>query len=113
LERQGLIERQRGERDRVLSGQHALEIAVPNLVVLPWEAVVEFRNHAGSAEARAMLREFGQKAATEYLEDAEAFLGSIRYGVVDALFFAFERQRQGWPERIAAAQEQGVLQSRM
>src|SRR5215203_964418 len=53
-----------------LDGREALGIAVPNVGALPWEAVVEFRDHAGSTEARAMLREFEEKAAHEEPEDA-------------------------------------------
>jgi len=83
-------------------GRLALEIAVPNIGALPWEAVVEFRDHAGSVEARAMLREFERKAASEEPEDAEAFLRSVHRDVVGALFSVLEQQRPAWPEKILA-----------
>lgn len=83
-------------------GRTALQIAVPNLGVLPWAAVVEFRNHGGSAEARAMLREFEIKAALEEPEDAEAYLKSVARDVTRAMAGAAQAQSRKWPARIAA-----------
>jgi len=37
-------------------GREALSVVVPNVEALPWETVLEFREHPGSGEARAMLR---------------------------------------------------------
>ena len=35
-------------------GGEALDIVVPHLGSLPWEAVMDFRDHQGSCEARAL-----------------------------------------------------------
>lgn len=73
-----------------------------NVGVLPWEAVVEFREHGGSVEARAMLREFEEKAAREEPEDAAAFLRGVSQDVTAAMATAAAAQRQRWPIRAAA-----------
>lgn len=75
------------------AGLDALEILVPDLASLPWEAVFEFRDHPGCAEARAMLREFEEKAATQEPEDANSYLRSVQDQVHDALFSAIEDKR--------------------
>ncbi|MDQ3658206.1 MAG: hypothetical protein M3338_00835 [Actinomycetota bacterium] len=74
---------------------------VPDVGSLPWEAVVEFREHGGSSEARAMLREFEEKAALEEPEDAATFLKSIAQDTTHAMFSAFEAQRRSLPEQLA------------
>lgn len=43
-------------------GDRALEIWVPGLGGLPWEAILEFRQHPGAAEARHRLRELEREA---------------------------------------------------
>jgi len=45
------------------SGDKALNILVPNLSALSWEAVDDFRSHPGCSEARAMLRMFESNVA--------------------------------------------------
>lgn len=94
-----MIERRGFTADRV--GASALGVVVPNVGGLPWEAVVEFRQHPASAEARAMLREFEERAAREEPEDANTFLRSIESDVREALFAACEELRPSWPEKIA------------
>ena len=84
-----------------LDGSDALGILVPNVGGLPWEAVVEFREHGGSAEARAMLREFEERAAREHSEDAREFLRSIAQDVAGALASAYEAQRRTVTEQLA------------
>jgi hypothetical protein len=44
------------------TGEIALELFAPDLSEVPWEAVLEFRDHPGSREARDRLREFEQAA---------------------------------------------------
>ena len=44
------------------SGATALGIIVPDLGQLSWEAVVDFREHAGSEDARGRLREIEERA---------------------------------------------------
>lgn len=75
------------------AGLDALEILVPDLGSLPWEAVFEFRDHPGCAEARAMLGEFEERAATQEPADAHSYLRSIQDQVHDALFSAIEEKR--------------------
>jgi hypothetical protein len=41
-----------------VAGNEALGVVAGNVGVLPWEAVLEFRDHKGSREARERLREF-------------------------------------------------------
>jgi hypothetical protein len=60
-----------------LAGGEALSIVVPNLGALPWEAVAEFRDHPGSEDARARLREFEGRAAAQEPEDAYRFLKQV------------------------------------
>ena len=94
-----MLEARGGRPER--AGLDALEVVVPNISALPWEASVEFREHKGSAEARAMLREFERKAASEEPEDATAYLVGLHQEVQDALFSALEQQRTQWPKKIA------------
>lgn len=82
-------------------GSEALRLLVPDISSLPWEAVVEFRAHGGSAEARAMLREFEETAAREEPEDASAAFHRIAADVVGAMTSALEAQQKRLPERLA------------
>jgi hypothetical protein len=66
------------------TGSDALAVKVPNLSAVPWEAVVAFREHPGSQEARAKLREFDARAMAEAPEDAYTYLASVRQQVSDA-----------------------------
>lgn len=82
-------------------GADTLCAIVPNLGAVPWEAVLEFREHPGSAEARAMLREFEEKAAREEPEDALAYMLGVQRNVSEALFSALEAKRTRWLTKIA------------
>ena len=82
-------------------GSEALRLLVPDIGSLPWEAVVEFRAHGGSAEARAMLRDFEETAAREEPEDANAAFRRIATDVVGALTSAMESQQKRLPEQLA------------
>ena len=68
---------------------------------LPWEAVVEFRDHPGSQEARAKLREFDERAAQGDAEAANAYLRAVAQEVTDMLFRVIDDQRKGLPEQMA------------
>jgi hypothetical protein len=81
-------------------GADALNFLVPNLAELPWEAIVEYREHPASAEARAILREFDERAASEEAGDAYDYGRSVQQEVTDALFEALAEQRRGWPEEL-------------
>lgn len=82
-------------------GRTALEVLAPDLSGLPWETVLEFRDHPGSVEARAMLREFEEKAAEEEPADARAFFRGVQAQVTGALLWMIEGTRVPLPERMA------------
>jgi len=82
------------------AGSEALEILVPNVGALPWEAVVEWREHSGSAEARGKLREFEQRAAESEPEDATAFLTQVAREVVAGYQAAYEELLPSLPEQL-------------
>lgn len=94
-----MVERRRIAPER--DGNEALGVIAPNVGALPWEAVIEFREHNGSVQAWAMLREFEEKATREEPEDASAFLRSIEREVREALFAAHKELRPSWPKKIA------------
>lgn len=83
------------------SGSEALRILVRNLGSLPWEAVVEFREHPGSQEARMKLREFEELAAQEEPQDAYNFLARVSQEVTDSLLSAWQSLRPSLPEELA------------
>lgn len=74
-------------------GDEALRILVPNIGKLPWEAVAEFREHPGCAEARSHLREFEQRAAEQEPEDAAAYLRAVAQQVSSAYMQALHDSR--------------------
>ncbi len=74
---------------------------VPNLGSLPWEAVLEFREHQGSAEARAKLREFESRAAEQEPEDAYQFLKGVTREISDAYAAVINDLAPKLPEALA------------
>ena len=84
-----------------LAGSGPLAFAVPHVGALPWEAVVEFRDHDGSREARAKLREFDELAARGDAESANAHLLAVGQELTAVLFQAIKDQRKGLPEQMA------------
>ncbi len=83
-----MVERRGSAAD--YAGSEALSILVPNVGALPWEVVVEYREHRGSAQARARLREFEQLAAEEEPQDAYDFLKKVSREVNRAYQAAIE-----------------------
>lgn len=83
------------------SGSESLRLFARNLGALPWEAVVGFREHPGSQEARSKLREFEERAATEEPQDAYDFLARVSQETTDALLAAWEDLRPSLPEDLA------------
>jgi hypothetical protein len=83
-----------------LPGSEALSYVIPNLGRMPWEAIVEFREHDGSEEARAKLREFEQRAA-EDAQDAFNYGRGAGQEITAARFGALEDQRSSLPEELA------------
>lgn len=81
-------------------GSEALEVTVPNIGALPWEAVLEFRSHPGSAEARGKLREFEEKVAREEPADAYTFLKRVSQEVNNAYEQALKEFAPRLPEKL-------------
>jgi hypothetical protein len=71
-------------------GGQALEIFAPNLGEVPWEAVCEFREHAGCQEARAKLREFEQRALDAEPADGKAFVLRLSQEINRDFMLAFQ-----------------------
>jgi hypothetical protein len=92
VERRGIVP------DR--AGSEALDLLVPNVGALPWEAVVEWRDHPGSQEARAKLREFEERAARAEPEEAQDFLRQVDREVVDGLLAAYSELLPSLPEEL-------------
>ena len=74
------------QTSQMASGEAALRIVVPHVALLPWETIAAFRDHPGSQEARARLREIEERAATEGLEDALTFQRRVSQEVTNDLF---------------------------
>jgi hypothetical protein len=83
------------------AGTEALSVLVPNLGAAPWETVVEFREHRGSVEARAQLREFERLAAEQEPRDAYDFLKKVSQEVNRAYRAAVEELAPSLPEAMA------------
>jgi hypothetical protein len=94
-----MVERRGIAPDR--AGSEALDIVAPNVGVLPWEAVVEFREHSGSTEARARLREFEALAASQDPQDAYDFLKRVSREVNQAYLDAIHSLAPSLPENLA------------
>jgi hypothetical protein len=75
-----------GRIRRTHSGQAALGIVVPHVAGLRWETIMEFREHPGSREARARLREIEERAMTEDPADAVEFQQRVGQEVTNDLF---------------------------
>ncbi|MDX8153370.1 hypothetical protein SK069_17360 [Patulibacter brassicae] len=83
------------------SGATALEIAAPNLGALRWEEILDFREHPGAKEARALLLSFERVAAAEEPSDAADFLRKVSQQVTDALLNALADRRTNVPRAVA------------
>lgn len=84
-----------------LAGSEALSIVVPNLASVPWEAVIEYRDHPGSEDARGRLREFERLAQEEEPEDAYEFLRKVSQQVSRAYRGGVEDLAPSLPEDLA------------
>lgn len=83
------------------AGGEALGLVVADLGALPWEGVVEFREHPGSGEARERLREFERLAASQEPEDAYDFLKKVSQEINRANRAAIEDLAPSLPEDLA------------
>lgn len=82
-------------------GDEALSIIVPNIGSLPWEAVVGFREHHGSEEARAQLREFERLATEQEPQDAYDFLKAVSAEVNRGFMATVKELAPNLPEELA------------
>jgi hypothetical protein len=55
------------------TGRIALDILVPDVGNLPWQAVAEYREHPGSEDARGKLHDFEQRAMAAEPDDPLVF----------------------------------------
>ncbi len=83
-----------------LAGSEALAVLVPDLSIVPWEAVIEYREHPGSAEARERLREFERLAQEDEPETAYDFLRKVSQEVNRAYRAAMVDLAPSLPEGI-------------
>lgn len=81
-------------------GTEPLRILVPNLGNLPWEVIVEFREHHGSQEARTKLKELEERVAQEELQGNCDFLLRVSQETTNALLAAWEDLRPSLPEEL-------------
>jgi hypothetical protein len=82
------------------AGSEALSIIVGDIGGVPWEAVVEFRDHHGSREAREQLREFERLASEADPQDAYDFLKSVSVEVNRGFRAAIEALAPSLPEEL-------------
>ena len=94
-----MIEHGGAEPDR--AGSEALSLIVGDVGTLPWEAVLEFRDHKGSREARDQLREFERLAIESEPQDAYEYLRRIAFEVNGGFRAAVEELAPKLPEELA------------
>ena len=68
------------------SGRTALEYLCFDVGNLPWEAVAEYRDHAGSEEARGKLRDLEERAIAADPEDPLEFQRDVAREITQELF---------------------------
>ena len=83
------------------SGQHAVRLATRDLAQVPWEQIIEFREHAGAQEARAKLREFERLASVEGPDDAAEYLRSVSNQISHAYLATIRENRPRLADAIA------------
>ena len=91
----------RGGVEADLAGSEALSIIVGDVGALPWEAVLEFRDHGGSQEARHRLREFERLAVESEPRDAYDFMRKVGHEVNRGFRAAVEELAPSLPEDLA------------
>lgn len=74
-------------------GVMAVTVAVPGIDQLSWEEICEFREHAGSDEARAKLRDAEERVAAEDLPDPAEFAVRVGQEVTADLFAAMSEMK--------------------
>lgn len=91
----------RGGVEADLAGDEALRIVVGDVGALPWQAVLEFRDHKGSQDARHRLREFERLAVEGEPRDAYDFLRKVGHEVNRGFRAAVEELAPSLPEDLA------------
>jgi hypothetical protein len=84
------------------TGTDALGILVPDLGKLSWNRIAEYREHPGSVEARAKLREFEQRALGQDSGDARDYLNKIKASITDDLMAGLAETEVKLSKAIAA-----------
>ncbi len=83
------------------AGAEALNIVVGDVGNLPWEAVLEFRSHRASQEARDRLREFERLAIESEPRDAYEFIRRVGHEVNRGFRAAVEELAPSLPGELA------------
>jgi hypothetical protein len=81
-------------------GLLALEVAVPGLDQLSWEAICEFREHAGNEEARGRLRDAEERVAAGTTSDPAAFALRVGQEISTDLFAALSELEGSLPKKL-------------
>jgi hypothetical protein len=81
-------------------GLLSLQVAVPGIDQLPWESICEFREHAGSEEARGRLRDAEERVAAEAISDPVAFAVRVSQEITDDLFAAMGELHGSLPKKL-------------
>jgi hypothetical protein len=81
-------------------GSEALDLFVPNVGALTWKRVAEWREHPGSQEARAKLREFEERAARAEPEESEGFLKQVSREVINGYGAAYRELLPSLPDEL-------------
>ena len=92
---------ERGGVEVDLAGSEALGVVLGDIGALPWEAVLEFREHRGSLEARERLREFERLAIEGEPRDAYEFMKAVGREVNRGFRAAVEELAPNLPEELA------------
>lgn len=96
----------------LVSGSQALEVLAPDLGSVPWEAVLDFRAHAASQEAREKFKEYEQRAADQEVDELVDFGTRISQEITSDLLAAvrdFERVQPADIAKEIAKGSVGVL----
>ena len=91
----------RGGVEAEAAGAEALAVVVGDMGALPWEAVLDFRDHVGSREARERLREFERLAIESEPRDAYDYIRKVGHEVNRAFAAAVEDLAPSLPEELA------------
>lgn len=83
-----------------LPGAESLGFVVPNVSVVPWEAIATFRDHPGAQEARAHLREFEKEAVAGERDQSAEFVRATARAVSDGLLGAAKDLAPSLPDDL-------------